>query len=145
MFSQVVSTVGSNILFARFFYSWVCFNRIKLSSDVINCMINKWDRKSTLSTIFNAFSHFVQSSPTQVFLPVFHRFFVQKGVIISFLDSRWTFLSQTVFENKAKSINFWSFFIFASKTCKKHRKKRFWPSFGLGSTQMLVKIYNNWK
>ena len=41
----VVSTVESGILFARFFYSWLCSDLIKLSSDVINCRRKKWERK----------------------------------------------------------------------------------------------------
>ena len=40
--------------FCSFSYSRVYSDRIKLSSDVINCRIKKWERKSTLSTAFNA-------------------------------------------------------------------------------------------
>ena len=42
--------------FCSFLYSWLCFDHKGLSSDVINCIKKKWERKSTLSTAFNAFS-----------------------------------------------------------------------------------------
>ena len=81
-----------------------------------------------------------------LFLPVFHNFLYLNCIFHEFSRVQDQFVSISFWEYAQSTCLPHFSKLFASKSCKnvwKACKRRFWPAFGVCSTQTMVKIYKN--